>query len=253
MPENHDELDGFDKRSDSNEEASFDEPGGSSGHVDFDLQGGSDERGSFDEQDDSDEQDDFDEDDDEAVRSWAGAGNRPAGYPPGGYPQLLSGRSRGDGRGARRGVLLAVTAVVAAAAGFGVVAVAIRDVSGSPAASATPSVGSSGAGAPSSGAGSGTQLAPQAGGVPSPPPGATMQLEIGGPVTAVSATSITVGTGDHVVTAAVTRATTITGKATSIGGIKVGDLVSASISGTNGKLIADSIQDPASLPSGLGQ
>jgi hypothetical protein len=51
----------------------------------------------------------------------------------------------------------------------------------------------------------------------------------------------------------VTRSTTITGKVTSISGIKVGDFVSASITGTNGKLTADSIQDPASLPSGSGQ
>ena len=48
MPENHDELDGFDKRSGSNEHASFDQRGSSSGHADFDQQGGLDERGSFD-------------------------------------------------------------------------------------------------------------------------------------------------------------------------------------------------------------
>jgi hypothetical protein len=80
-----------------------------------------------------------------------------------------------------------------------------------------------------------------------------LRLEVGGPVTAVSATSITLGSGARVVTAAVTRATTITGKVTSIAGIKVGDVVSASISGANGKLTADSIQDPASLPSAPGQ
>ena len=48
-------------------------------------------------------------------------------------------------------------------------------------------------------------------------------------------------------------ATKVTGKVTSISGVKVGDFVSASISGANGKLTADSIQDPASLPSGSGQ
>jgi hypothetical protein len=80
-----------------------------------------------------------------------------------------------------------------------------------------------------------------------------MRLEIGGPVTAVSATSITVGHGGQAVTAAVTRATKITGKITTIAGIKVGDVVSATISGANGKLTADSIQDPASLPSAPGQ
>jgi hypothetical protein len=62
-----------------------------------------------------------------------------------------------------------------------------------------------------------------------------------------------VGGGGHTVTAAVTRATSVTGTVTSIRGIKVGDVVSLSISGANGKLMADSIQDPASLPSAPGQ
>jgi hypothetical protein len=39
----------------------------------------------------------------------------------------------------------------------------------------------------------------------------------------------------------------------SIGGVKVGDVVSASISGADGKRTAASIQDPASLPSASGQ
>jgi hypothetical protein len=161
-------------------------------------------------------------------------------------------------REARRGWLLALTAVVAAAAGFGVVAVALHDATGSPAtASAAPSSSAPGAGGsgavPSSGAGKGRQLAPLGGGVSSLPPGAMERLEIGGQVTSVSATSITLDAGGQAIKAAVTRATTITGKVTSISGIKVGDLVSASISGTSGKLTADSIQDPASLPSAPGQ
>jgi hypothetical protein len=69
----------------------------------------------------------------------------------------------------------------------------------------------------------------------------------------VSAASITLDGGGQAITAAVTRATTITGKVTSIAGIKVGDFVSASITGANGKLTADSIQDPARLPTGSGQ
>ena len=72
-------------------------------------------------------------------------------------------------------------------------------------------------------------------------------------MTAVSATSITLDGGGQAITAAVTRATTVTGKVTSISGIKVGDLVSASLTGADGKLTANSIQDPASLPSGAGQ
>jgi Domain of unknown function (DUF5666) len=216
-------------------------------------------RDEFDEPDDLDDVDaiddidDFDDEPDGWARGWPAPGYPPAdpGYPPGRW-------HRGGGTGARRGRLLTLTAVVAAAAGFGVVAAALHDVTGSAAAaSATPSSSAPAAGGPgappSSGAGNGTHLAPLGGGVQSLPPGATERLEIGGPVTAVSATSITLDGGGQAITAAVTRATTITGKATSIGGIKVGDLVSASITGADGKLTADSIQDPASLPSGAGQ
>jgi len=50
------------------------------------------------------------------------------------------------------------------------------------------------------------------------------------------------------VTAAVTKSTTITGKVHAISGIKAGDLVSAQITSTDGKLTATAIQDPASIP-----
>jgi hypothetical protein len=159
----------------------------------------------------------------------------------------------------RRGPLLALTAVVAAAAGFGVVTVAVRDLAGSPAAaSASPGASEPAAGGlPSSGTGGGTQLSPEPGGLPgglpAMPSGATLRLEVGGRVTAVSRTSITIGAGGDAVTATVTRATKVTGKVTGIGGVKVGDQVSATITGTDGKLTADSIQDPASLPSAPGQ
>jgi hypothetical protein len=224
---------------------------------DYDEHAGYGARDDFDEPDEFDDLDGFDDDDDDEpdgpVPAWTAPGYPPGdpGYPPGGW-------HRGGGNGTRRGWLLALTAVLAAAAGFGVVAAALHEVTGSPAAaSATPASSApaaSGSGAtPSSGAGKGTHLAPPGGGVPLPP-GATERLEIGGPVTAVSATSITLdGGGGQAITAAVTRATTITGKVTSISGIKVGDLVSASITGADGKLTADSIQDPASLPSGAGQ
>jgi hypothetical protein len=217
----------------------------------------------YDEPDEFDDLDDFDDDDGEEPDgpggAWPAPGYPPGapGYPPGdpGYPP--DGWHRGGGNGTRRGWLLALTAVVAAAAGFGVVAAALHDVTGSPGtASATPSASAPSGGssaAPSSGAGGGTHLAPQGGGVQSLPPGATERLEIGGPVTAVSATSITLDGGGQAITAAVTGATTITGKVTSIRGIKVGDLVSVSITGADGKLMANSIQDPARLPSGAGQ
>jgi hypothetical protein len=212
-------------------------------------------RDDFDEPDELEDLNDFEDDDgDEPAgpgHSWPAPGYPPGdpGYPPGGW-------HRNGGNGSRRGWPLALTAVLAAAAGFGVVAAALHDVTGSPApsaalASSAPTASGSGA-APSSGAGNGTHLMPRSGGVPLPA-GATERLEIGGPVTAVSATSITLDGGGQPITAAVTRATTITGKVTSISGIKVGDLVSATITGANGKLTADSIQDPASLPSGAGQ
>ena len=235
MPEDHEERAGHGARDD------YDEP---------------------DEFDDLDDLDDFEDDEEDEPggpgRHWPAPGYPPGdpGYPPGdpGYPP--GGGHRGGGNGARRGWLLALTAVVAAAAGFGVVAAALHDATGNPAAaSATPSSSApAGSGAaPSSGAGNGTQPAPQGGGLPSLPPGAMERLVIGGQVTAVSATSITLNGGGQEITAKVTRATRVTGKVSSISGVKVGDLVSASISGANGKLTVDSIQDPASLPSGSGQ
>lgn len=84
--------------------------------------------------------------------------------------------------------------------------------------------------------------------IPSTGPGETLHLEIGGRVSAVSPTSITLGAQGQSVTAAVTKSTTITGKVRDISGIKAGDLVSAQITSTDGKLTATAIQDPASIP-----
>jgi hypothetical protein len=162
----------------------------------------------------------------------------PPAYPPGPRPAK---------RGPRAG-LLAVTAVLAGAAGFGVVVAAIHEVSGSPAAaSSSPSATAPGYGEPGNGQ---TLLPPQGGGgaIPTPGTGVEMSIQIGGRVTAVSVTSITIGGGVQAVTAAVTSATKVTGKVSSIGGVKVGDLVSATITGTDGRLTADTIQDPASIP-----
>jgi hypothetical protein len=66
-----------------------------------------------------------------------------------------------------------------------------------------------------------------------------------GRVLAVSGTAITIGGSGPSVTAAVTGATKITGTAHGIGGVKVGDEVSAQITGTASHLIAIAIQDPA--------
>ena len=231
MPEEHDERAGYGERDD------FD-----------DVDDLADDE--FDDVDEPDDFDDFDDDDDGPGRHWPAPGYPPGapGEPPGGWPRAWGGGA------ARRGWLLALTAVVAAAFGFGVVVVALREAAGPASAGAAPS--SSASASPStgaSGAGNGMQPALQGGGLPSLPPGAMERLEIGGQVTAVSATSITLNGGGQEITATVTRATKVTGKVTSINGVKVGDFVSASISGANGKLTADSIQDPASLPSGSGQ
>jgi hypothetical protein len=139
---------------------------------------------------------------------------------------------------ALRGVPLVLTAVIAAVAGF-LAVIAVRDLSARPA--AANSVAPAGGPAPSAGA-------PAPGTVPTPGRGQAFQLEMGGKVTAVSATSITVGGPSHQVTAAVTSATKVSGRVSGIGGVKRGDLVSVQVTGTDGKLIATAIQDPASLP-----
>ena len=235
MPEEHDERAGYGERDD------FD-----------DVDDLADDE--FDDVDEPDDFDDLDDDDDGPGRHWPAPG-----YPPGAPGEPPGGWHRGGpwgGGAARRGWLLALTAVVAAAFGFGVVVVALHEAAGPASAGAAPSssaTASPGAVSPKTGAGNGTQPAPQGGGLPSLPPGAMERLEIGGQVTAVSATSITLNGGGQEITATVTRATKVTGKVTSISGVKVGDFVSASISGANGKLTAGSIQDPASLPSGPGQ
>ncbi len=184
--------------------------------------------------------DDDYEDDDQPGLPWPAAGQPPSPDP--------RNRQRN-----RRGVALAITTVVAAVAGF-VVVTAVRDVSAGPAAAS----GSPGTAAPSGGAvpsgGAGNLLPPGTGGGAIPTTGAdqTLHLEIGGKVTAVSATSITLGARGRSVTAAVTPATKVTGKVSGIGGVKVGDLASAEITGTDGKLTATAVQDPASVSDQLG-
>ena len=144
----------------------------------------------------------------------------------------------------RKGMLLVATAMIAAAAGF-LVVTAVHDLSASPASASGSPTSSPQGEPPSEGTGNGGTGSPP---IPSTGPGQTLRLEVGGKVTAVNATSITLGAHGQSVTATVTKATTVTGKVASIGGIKVGDLVSAQITSTNGKLTAIAIQDPASIP-----
>ena len=139
---------------------------------------------------------------------------------------------------------LILTAVLAAAAGY-LVVTAVRDVTGSPAA-ASPSASPTAAAPGNNSSGGGA--APNGGAIPTPGPGQQLRLQLAGKVTAVSAASITLTSGSQQVTAAVTSSTRVTGRVTSIGGVKTGDLVSVQITGSNGKLMATAIQDPASLP-----
>ena len=133
---------------------------------------------------------------------------------------------------ARYGVTLVLTAVIAAAAGF-LAVIAVRDLSARPtaASSVAPASGRApGAGGPESGAPSSGGPAPGA----APGRGQTIQLEIGGKVTAVSATSITVAGPGRQVTAAVTSATKVSGRVSGIGGVTAGDEVSLQAAGTGG-------------------
>jgi hypothetical protein len=194
---------------------------------------------------DFDEPDDFDEldetDDLGPGLLWPPLEYQP-GYPPGYPPPRNAAHSRG-----MRAAGLAATAVLAGAAGFAVVT-ALREATASPAADASPGAAAPGTTTPSGGAGN--LLPPRTGGgaIPTPGPGQELRLEIGGKVTAVSATSITVGAEGQSVTAAVTTSTRVTGKVHGIGGVKAGDFVAVQITGTDGRLTATAIQDPASIP-----
>lgn len=199
----------------------------------------------FDQPDDFDELDEPDEPDDDT-----GSG---LPWPPPGYsPPRNAAHRRGTCSVA---VTVAATAVLAAAAGF-LVVTAVPDGSASQTAanaSPAPNRTAPGATAPygtAPGGGAGNLFPPGTGGgaIPTPGPGQTLRLEIDGEVMAVSATSITLGAGGRQVTARVTPSTKVTGKVTGIGGVKVGDLVSAQITGADGKLTATAIQDPASIP-----
>jgi hypothetical protein len=151
------------------------------------------------------------------------------------------GRDGGPGRSGLRPLALAIVAVLALGAGAGIALAITKGLDHSPSPSATPSTQPS-AVAPGGSSGGGT--IPGGG-------GAVGEMFVAGPVTAVSSTSITIGGPNHTVTAAITSSTRITGKVTGIGGIKVGDQVSAQITESNGgQPTVAAIQDPAQAPSG---
>jgi hypothetical protein len=178
---------------------------------------------------------------------WPDGGDDPPwrrAAPPAGYGR--DGGPGGPGRSGLRPLVLTIVAVVALGTGAGV-ALAItrgRDHSSSP--SAAPST------QPSAVAPGGSGGAIPGGGT-APGGGAVGEMFVAGPVTAVSSKSITIGGPNHTVTAAITSSTRITGKVSSIGGIKVGDQVSAQITESNaGQPMVTAIQDPAQAPSGGG-
>jgi hypothetical protein len=133
-------------------------------------------------------------------------------------------------------------AVLAAAAGAGIVLAFTGSSGGAPSA-ASPSRSPRYL-APGSSAGPGSPG--QGGGVL--PDGGAATLFLVGTVTAVSATSITIeGTGP-----AVTPSTRVSGRVASISGIRVGDQVSALITRNGGRTTATAIAYPPQPPGGAG-
>jgi hypothetical protein len=150
-----------------------------------------------------------------------------------------AGRTSGT-RPGRRPLALAVVAVVALAAGAGVALLVARAQPAAPSAAASRPPP---AAAP--GGNSGGGVLPGAGGG-----SAATQMFVGGQVLAVSGTSITIGGPGRSVTAAVTGSTRVTGRVSSIRGVKVGDQVTAQITESGGRATVTAIQDPGSPPAG---
>lgn len=131
----------------------------------------------------------------------------------------------------RRLMALSVTAVVAVGLGAGAVLV-YRNAQ----ADSTPPAAAS----------HNTGLAPSQGGGPAGP-GAATEIELLGQVTAVGNASITIGGGPvQSVRAAVTSATRFTGTVRTLAAVRVGNVVKAQITVTNGRAKLVSLQDPAS-------
>jgi hypothetical protein len=144
---------------------------------------------------------------------------------------------------------LSVTALAAAAAGFGVVVASLHQPqAASSQAALSPSPTPRQTQVPG---GSSPQLLPGGaggasdGGLPSVGPGETLELLVNGRVGAISGTSITLEGNGPAVTAAISRRTPVTGDVTNISGIKVGDEVTAQVIDRDNKLTITAIQDPA--------
>lgn len=167
-----------------------------------------------------------------------GTGGRPQHGPV--PPPLLPGYRSGGRTPRIQPVTAAVIAVIALAAAVMVALILTTGSSPAPPASAAPGNAPVG-GAPVQGGGGGGSGAFGGGGAG--------QMFIGGKVTKISSTSITLGAQGHVITAAITSSTQFTGSVKSASGIKAGDAVTASITGyDSSRPVANSISDPAQMP-----
>jgi hypothetical protein len=160
--------------------------------------------------------------------------------PPGPWPPPPGGQD-----GPRRSHIQPVTAGVAAVLAALVVAIvvlfAVTGHSAAPASAAGGGNAPAGGGAPVQGGGGGFYGGGGGGG--------GNHLVMGGQVTRVSSTSITLGGQGHTITAAITSATRYTGSVKSASGIKPGQSVMVVISGYgSAHPVAQSISDPPSAP-----
>lgn len=152
----------------------------------------------------------------------------------------------GPGTRLRRVLGPLAVAVLAAAAGAGLV-LAFTGSSGGPSAAASSSKpprsltpgGQAGPASPRQGSGV-------------LPGGGTSTLFLVGTVTAVSSTSITIAGAGPTVTAAVTPSTRVSGRVASISGIRAGDHVSALISQNGGRATVTAIAYPPEQLGGAG-
>jgi hypothetical protein len=161
-----------------------------------------------------------------------------------------SGHRRGWGHGGFPGFPTWMAVAVIVAAGIAGVAVGFLLTRGTPAASgalpsasAPPSVQTSAP--PSTGSGAGPQARPGLPGNASGNGDGQLRMLLTGRVLAVSGTSVTIGGVGPSVAAAVTSTTKLTGHVHDLSGIKVGDGVSAQITGTPSHLVITTLQDPA--------
>jgi hypothetical protein len=144
--------------------------------------------------------------------------------------------------------LIAAGAVVAVAAIVALVLVLTLGNSSTSAAASSPGVNpapSQGYASGGTGSSSGAlgQLPPLGGN------GGGLTYMLNGTVSAISGTSITLAGSGPSVTAAINGSTKVTGKVTSVSGIKVGDQVVAQVSGqSSSSLVATAIQDPGTGP-----